>query len=80
MESAEKGIYFLTDLFTDFSTDELEQMWSLLKKMYRFDGEDQDGFEHDGYLKPVENQSEVQTRVLREFERRRKQSKNGVCE
>lgn len=77
LESAEKGIYFLTDLFADFSTDELEQMWNLLKKMYRFDGEDQDGFENDGDLEPMENQNEIQTRVIKEFERRRKHSKNG---
>jgi DNA-binding MarR family transcriptional regulator len=75
LESAEKGIYFLMDLFTDFSAEELEQMWSLLRKMYRFDGEDQDGFEDDGSLEPVENQDEIQARVLMEFERRRKLSK-----
>jgi DNA-binding MarR family transcriptional regulator len=75
LESSEKGIYFLTDLFTDFTAEELEQLWSLLRKMYRFDGEDQDGFEDDGSLEPVENQDEIQARVLMEFERRRKQSK-----
>ncbi|MEJ8547233.1 MarR family winged helix-turn-helix transcriptional regulator [Brevibacillus borstelensis] len=75
LENAEKGIYFISDLFTEFTAKELEQMWGLLKKLYRFDGEDQDGFEKEGYLEPVENQNEIQTRVLMEFVKRRKQSK-----
>lgn len=77
LESAEKGIYFFAELFADFSAMELEQFWNLLKKMYRFDGEDHDGFEADGNLEPVENQNELQTRVMNEFERRRKQTKKG---
>ncbi|MGZ9583170.1 MarR family winged helix-turn-helix transcriptional regulator [Paenibacillus marinisediminis] len=80
LESTENGIYLLTDLFAEFSSEELEQMWYLLKKMYRFDGEDQDGFEAEGNLGPVENQDELQTRVMKEFERRRNQSKNGASE
>ncbi|WP_426454867.1 MarR family winged helix-turn-helix transcriptional regulator [Paenibacillus sp. S-38] len=76
--AAEKGIYFFTDLFKDFSTEELEQLWALLKKMYRFDGEVQDGFEEEGNLEPVDDQDEIKARVLKEFERRRKQSKGGA--
>ncbi|MNS54876.1 Transcriptional activatory protein BadR [compost metagenome] len=74
VEVAEKGIYFLTDLFAEFEAEELEQMWNLLKKMYRFDGEEQDGFEEEGKLEPVQDLSEIQARVIKEFERRRKQS------
>ncbi|USG64387.1 MarR family transcriptional regulator [Brevibacillus ruminantium] len=74
VEASEKGIYFMTDLFTEFTAKELEQLWGLLKKLYRFDGEEQDGFEQEGYLEPVENQDEIQTRVLMEFEKRRNQS------
>jgi len=77
LESAEKGIYLLTDLFSEFTAEELEQMWNLLKKMYRFDGEEQDGFEADGNLEPSNGQDELQANVMKEFERRRKQSKQG---
>ncbi|RUS48863.1 MarR family winged helix-turn-helix transcriptional regulator [Cohnella sp. AR92] len=77
LESSEKGIYFLADLFAEFTSDELEFMWNLLKKLYRFDGEEQDGFESDGTQEPAENADELQTRVMEEFERRRNQSKLG---
>ncbi|KZE48827.1 MarR family transcriptional regulator [Brevibacillus sp. FSL K6-0770] len=77
LEAAERGIYFFTDLFREFTAKELEQTWGLLKKMYRFDGEDQDGFEEEGYLEHVENQNEIQARVLMEFEKRRKQTKKA---
>lgn len=75
MKATEKGIYFLTDLFIDFSTEELEMLWSLLKKLYHYDGEEQDGFEEEGNLEMDEDQNNVQTRVLKEFEKRRNQSK-----
>lgn len=46
-------------------------MWGLLKKLYRFDGEQQDGFEEDGSLEFTENQNDTQMKVLKEFEKRR---------
>lgn len=44
------GNNFLDDLFHDFSDEETEMLWFLLKKLYRFDGEEQDGFEEEGKL------------------------------
>jgi DNA-binding MarR family transcriptional regulator len=41
------GMKFFNDLFHEFSQEELEVLWSLLKKLYRYDGEEQDGFEGD---------------------------------
>jgi LuxR family maltose regulon positive regulatory protein len=35
------------DLFKDFTIEEIEVLWSLLKKLYRFDGEEQSGFEEE---------------------------------
>jgi len=52
-------------------------MWNLLKKMYRFDGEEQDGFEADGNLEPSSDQDELQANVMKEFERRRKSKQGG---
>lgn len=73
LEAGEKGTYFLADLFKNFSTNELETMWDLLKKLYSFDGEEQDGFEENSNLTMDENQHDVQLKVLKEFERRRNQ-------
>ncbi|MGE7998124.1 MarR family winged helix-turn-helix transcriptional regulator [Lysinibacillus sp. NPDC093190] len=75
LEAGEKGVYFLADLFKDFSTNELETMWGLLKKLYSFDGEEQDGFEEHSNLTMDENQNDVQLYVLKEFERRRNHKK-----
>ncbi|MFB6468086.1 MarR family winged helix-turn-helix transcriptional regulator [Cytobacillus sp. Hz8] len=74
LEVTEKGIFFLAELFENFSTEELETVWGLLKKLYRFDGEEQDGFEESN-LEMDENQNDVQMRVLKEFERRRNLTK-----
>ena len=41
------GMDFFKGLFHDFSVDELELLWSMLKKLYRFDGEEQEGFEEE---------------------------------
>lgn len=43
----EAGLLFFEDLFHEFSQAELETLWTLLKKLYRFDGEEQDGFEEE---------------------------------
>lgn len=71
LEAGEKGTYFLADLFKNFSTNELETMWALLKKLFSFDGEEQDGFEERSNLTMDENQMDVQLQVLKEFKRRR---------
>ncbi|MFO1446024.1 MarR family transcriptional regulator [Bacillus sp. Bva_UNVM-123] len=73
---AEKGIYLLEELFKNLSTEELETMWGLLKKLYRFDGEEHDGFEEEGNLKLSGDNNELQMRVMKEFEKRRIQAIN----
>lgn len=47
-QANEQGSIFLQDIFQAFSTEELAQFWELLKKLYQFDGEKQDGFEAEG--------------------------------
>lgn len=73
---SEKGIFFLEELFKKLSTEELETMWTLLKKLYSFDGEEQDGFEEEGNLQMDEDNSELQMKVMKEFEIRRIQAIN----
>ncbi len=71
LECSEKGLNFFGDLFKDFTSKEMEILWEMLKKMYRFDGEPQDGFEAEAALDMGAEQYEAQTRALKEFERRR---------
>jgi DNA-binding MarR family transcriptional regulator len=46
-ECSEPSVAFFTDVFKDFQKEELEILWSLLKRLYRFDGEEMDGFEEE---------------------------------
>lgn len=38
-------IDFMADIFKDFTKEEIETLWRLLVKLYRFDGVEMDGFE-----------------------------------
>jgi DNA-binding MarR family transcriptional regulator len=71
LEVSEKGINFFLGLFKDFSKEEMSLLWGLLKKLYRFDGEEQDGFEEEGILDMGEDQKDAQERVMKEFTRQR---------
>lgn len=68
LSTSEKGIFFLEDMFKEFSEEDIETLWSLLKKLYRYDGEDQDGFEEEGKIQTDEDISKAQERILKEFE------------
>lgn len=76
VECAEGGINFFLDLFEDFKTEEMEILWRLLKRLYSFDGEEQDGFEEEVELEMGEDVKDVEARILKEFERRRSHSRN----
>lgn len=68
---------FFGDVFADFTTEEMEILWSLLKKLYRYDGEEQDGFEAEvaDYLDVVLTEKQVDT--IEEFKQRRNNAKNN---
>ncbi len=74
LECGERGMYFFLDLFKDLTMEEMEILWNLLKKLYRFDGVEQDGFEEEIDLNMGEAQNEAQTRVLNEFEKQNNRS------
>lgn len=76
VECTEGGINFFLDLFEDFTTEEMEVLWRLLKKLYSFDGEEQDGFEEEIELEMDEDAKGVEARLIKEFERRRSNSRN----
>ncbi len=76
LKSGEIGIMFLGEVFNEFTGEELQTLWDLLKKIYRFDGKEQDGFEND----PCENiamdetAQEAQAKALQAFIDKRKRS------
>lgn len=72
---AEKSMSFFGTLSRDFSIEEMEILWTLLKKLYRFDGEEQDGFEENADFDMGEDTTEIQERALKEFERVRNEKK-----
>ncbi len=45
IECFNRGMEFFLEIFKSFSSNELEVFWGYLKKLYSFDGEEQDGFE-----------------------------------
>ena len=69
-------------LFTDmgkqkviehFSTQELETLWSLLHRLYEFDGNHQDGFEEDS--SQLLSDPQLSEKLLRRFAKKRRSSK-----
>lgn len=71
-KAAERGLLFFSDLFKEFDENEIETLWVLLKKLYRFDGEEQDGFEEIGHVEGEEEYQGEAEEVLKEFKRLRK--------
>jgi DNA-binding MarR family transcriptional regulator len=55
IEDGMLGIKLFNDLFHEFTLEETEVLWDLLKKLYRFDGEAQDGFEGDMNINQPKN-------------------------
>jgi hypothetical protein len=66
---------FFANLSKDFSVEEMEILWTLLKKLYRFDGDEQDGFEEEVEFDMGEDTHEIQDRALKEFERIRNEKR-----
>ncbi|MGM1022201.1 MAG: MarR family winged helix-turn-helix transcriptional regulator [Bacillota bacterium] len=79
LECGEKAVRLMADIFNDFTTEELETLWSLLKKIYGIDVEKQVGFEEDVNYKfeDLEGFQEAQSRALDSFILRRKHFLNG---
>lgn len=70
---SEKSTYFLADIFKDFTTEEIETLWKLLQKLYRFDGEELDGYEEtvNMAIEEPEQISDFQEKVFTELLKRR---------
>jgi DNA-binding MarR family transcriptional regulator len=63
----EKSVYFMAKIFSAFSTQEIETLWNLLKKLYSFDGETQDGFEENINTEYDENSGNRQSEIMKQF-------------
>lgn len=72
LKCGREGISFFANLFHDFTSEELETLWNLLKKLYCFDGEEQDGFEEAVDYK-LEVKEEEKIKAIEEFAKLRNQ-------
>ena len=72
MESGKESVYFFGELSKSLTKEEMEILWMLLKKMYRFDGEEMDGFEEDANVNAGIDGEELEReneKLLKEFGR-----------
>ncbi|PFZ09497.1 MarR family transcriptional regulator [Bacillus pseudomycoides] len=75
MECGERAVCLMADIFNEFTTEELEVLWSLLKRLYGTNNEEEEvGFEEDVNYKfeKLEGFQEAQSRALDSFVLRRK--------
>jgi DNA-binding MarR family transcriptional regulator len=63
---------FMADIFKGFEKEELETLWKLLAKLYRFDGTKLDGFEADVQLPNTVSDEEIRL-AIEKFSVRRKE-------
>lgn len=75
LECGVKSMYFMADISKNLSTEEMETLWSLLKKLYSFDGEVRNGFEERVQLNDGIEEDELQEKAIKEFYRRRNNKK-----
>ena len=60
----------MADIFKEFQTSELETLWSLLKKLYTFDGIQHDGFEDEGLS--LSSNEKLEQGIIKSFVDKRK--------
>lgn len=63
-------INFMADIFKDFTKEEIETLWKLLLKLYRFDGVEMDGFEESIQIPNIDLEEEVRLGLEKFFKRR----------
>lgn len=80
MESGKESVYFFGELSKSLTKEEMEILWILLKKMYRFDGEEMDGFEEEANANAGIDGEELEReneKLLKEFARIRNGGKKN---
>jgi DNA-binding MarR family transcriptional regulator len=68
--SSDFAVDFMADIFKSLTTEELESLWILLKKIYSFDGVEFNGFEEDIQIPDTLNSSEIKEELERFHEKR----------
>lgn len=71
------SLEYFADVFHEFSTEELQTLWDLLKKLYRFDGKEQDGFEESVDYGTENGFSDSQLQAIQKFSEKRTHDKNN---
>lgn len=71
MKGYTASLLFYSDVFKSFSTEEMQILLCLLKKLYRFDGKEHDGFEGDTNLEFNEEQMNEGIKAFEEFKKLR---------
>jgi len=70
-EYSKLGVMFLADVFQEFDEKEMQVLWRLLKKLYRYDGQDDKGFQENVNDMLECDYSEQQKELLESFARKR---------
>lgn len=63
-------INFMADIFKNFTKEEIETLWKLLIKLYRFDGVEMDGFEENVQIPNIDLKEDVKLGLEKFFKRR----------
>jgi DNA-binding MarR family transcriptional regulator len=71
LSCSQSSLEYFADVFHEFSAEEVESLWSLLKKLYRFDGKEQDGFEQNVNYGSENGFSDSQLQEIQKFGARR---------
>ncbi len=71
MANCELSLDYFADVFHEFSAEELKTFWNLLKKLYRFDGNEQDGFEEAVPYGTEDGFTDSQLQAIQKFSDRR---------
>jgi len=66
----DSGINFMADIFKDFTKEEIETLWKLLIKLYRFDGIEMDGFEENVQIPNIDLEEDLRLGLEKFFKRR----------
>jgi DNA-binding MarR family transcriptional regulator len=77
LSCGEPSLEYFADLFHEFSAEELETLWNLLKRLYRFDGKEQDGFEEEVNYGTENGFSDSQLRAIQKFREKRANDVNS---
>jgi DNA-binding MarR family transcriptional regulator len=64
------GVNFMVDIFKDFTREEIETLWKLLIKLYRFDGVEMDGFEKNDKIPNIHLEEELKLALDNFYKRR----------